>query len=246
MEGRTYGQPCPIARGLDVVGERWTLLIVRELLLGPKRFKDLLTALPAMGTNRLSDRLKSLEQDGVIEKRALPPPGEARVYALTEDGERLRPLVICLAAWGINRPLDPRIDPRSGRPATLALVLCGLAPPEITHGAHETYEFRIADTYFHMLIDDGEAIPRTGPAPLKADVTVECDLPTLLKLVSGQITPARAHREGQARIHGPSTATRRAFKILSTKHLAGGLRVLPTQPRKQSTAAPPRSDPLAR
>jgi DNA-binding HxlR family transcriptional regulator len=231
MEDRTYGQPCPIARGLDVVGERWTLLIVRELLLGPKRFKDLLTALPAMGTNRLSDRLKSLEQNGVIEKQTLPPPGEARVYALTDEGERLRPLVICLAAWGINRPLDPRIDPRSGRPATLALLLCGLAPTEITQGAHETYEFQITDTSFHILIADGDATPRSGPAPLKPDVTVETDLPTLLKLVSGQITPARAHREGHARIHGPTAAIRRAFKLLSTKHLTGTVRVVPTRPR---------------
>jgi DNA-binding HxlR family transcriptional regulator/putative sterol carrier protein len=234
MENRSYGQPCPVARGLDVVGERWTLLVVRELLLGPKRFKDLLAELPAMGTNRLSDRLKSLEQDGVIEKRTLPPPGEARVYALTDEGERLRPLVICLAAWGINRPLDERIDPRNGRPATLALVLCGLAPAEITRGVRESYEFRIADRSFHVLIDDGEATPRSGPAPLAADVTVECDLPTLLKLVSGQITPARAHREGHARIHGSTAAIRRAFKILSTKHLTSDLRVVPAQPRGQT------------
>ena len=90
---RTYGQMCPIARSLDVIGERWSLLIVRELLLGPKRFKDLLGELPAMGTNRLSDRLKTLEADGVIAKATLPPPGEAHVYVLTELGERLREIV---------------------------------------------------------------------------------------------------------------------------------------------------------
>ena len=89
---------CAIARALDVLGERWTLLVVRELLLGPKRFKDLLTALPAMGSNRLGDRLKSLQAAGVIAKRTLPPTSGAHVYELTESGERLRPAIYCLGA----------------------------------------------------------------------------------------------------------------------------------------------------
>jgi DNA-binding HxlR family transcriptional regulator len=74
---------CPIARALDVLGERWTLLVVRELLLGPKRFTDLLTILPAMGTNRLSERLKTLQAAGVVTRRTLPPPAGAQVYELT-------------------------------------------------------------------------------------------------------------------------------------------------------------------
>src|ERR1700742_256069 len=101
---RTYGQMCPISRSLDIVGERWSLLIVRELLLGPKRFKDLLTELPAMGTNRLSERLKSLEADGILTRAVLPPPGEAHVYVLTELGEGLRQPVVSLARWGAGLP----------------------------------------------------------------------------------------------------------------------------------------------
>src|SRR4051794_38446488 len=100
MATRTYGQMCSIARALDVLGERWTLLVVRELLLGPKRFKDLLEILPAMGTNRLSDRLKTLQAAGVVTRRALPPPAGAQVYELTEAGQRLRPAIYCLGAWG--------------------------------------------------------------------------------------------------------------------------------------------------
>ena len=90
MPNKTYGQLCPIARSLDVLGERWTLLVVRELLLGPKRFKDLLAVLPAMGTNRLSERLASLTADGIIRKSALPPPASISVHELTERGEQLR------------------------------------------------------------------------------------------------------------------------------------------------------------
>src|SRR5271154_4972506 len=90
MSKRSYGEMCPVARALDVIGERWTILIVRELLLGPKRFKDLLARLPAMGTNRLADRLKGLEAAGVLAKRTLPAPAEVQVYELSDYGERLR------------------------------------------------------------------------------------------------------------------------------------------------------------
>src|SRR5271166_6431137 len=92
MATRTYHQMCPVARALDVVGERWTLLIVRELLLGPKRFKERMARLPAMGTNRLSERLKMLAAQGVLQRRTLPAPADVTVYELTALGEELRPI----------------------------------------------------------------------------------------------------------------------------------------------------------
>jgi DNA-binding HxlR family transcriptional regulator len=211
---RTYGQMCPIARSLDVVGERWSLLIVRELLLGPKRFKDLLGELPAMGTNRLSDRLKSLEADGVVAKTTLPPPGEAHVYVLTELGEQLRQPVVGLAQWGAGLPLDERLDPRTARAALLALVRCATASRDLTRGIRETYDFIIGDERFHIILDHDRATPRSGPAPVSADVTVHCDLPTLLMLDAGTLTPARARREHNAAIDGPTAAVRRAFAIM--------------------------------
>jgi DNA-binding HxlR family transcriptional regulator len=211
---RTYGQMCPIARALDVVGERWSLLIVRELLLGPKRFKDLLGALPAMGTNRLSDRLKSLERDGVVAKTTLPPPGEAQVYVLTELGERLRQPVVSLAQWGAGLPLDERLDPSTARAALLALVRCATAPSDLVRGLRETYDFTIGDERFHIIVEKDRATPRSGPAPVSADVTIECDLGTLLMLDAGALTPARARRERSARIDGPAPAVHRAFAII--------------------------------
>jgi DNA-binding HxlR family transcriptional regulator len=211
---RTYGQLCPIARSLDVLGERWTLLIVRELLLGPKRFKDLLAELPAMGTNRLSDRLKSLEADGVIAKTTLPPPGEAQVYILTDLGERLRQPVVSLAQWGAGLPLDERLDPSTARGVLLALVRCATAPPELLRGVRETYDFTIGPERFHIIVDKDRAIPRSGPAPVSADATVHCGLQTLLMLDAGALTPARARREHNARIDGRADAVRRAFAIM--------------------------------
>jgi DNA-binding HxlR family transcriptional regulator len=213
MKSRSYGQMCTIARSLDIVGERWSLLIVRELLLGPKRFKDLLAELPAMGTNRLSDRLKSLERDGVVAKETLPPPGEARVYVLTERGEGLRPVVVQLALWGVGLPMDEGADPRTARAALLALVRCATVAPEVIDGVQEIYDFSIGGERFHVVIDDGTALPRSGPAPTPADVTVECELPTLLMLDAGKLTVAQARREHQAKIAGKAAAVRRVFAI---------------------------------
>lgn len=211
---RTYGQMCPIARALDVVGERWSLLIVRELLLGPKRFKDLLDEMPAMGTNRLTDRLKNLEADGVIAKATLPPPGAAQVYVLTEMGEGLREPVVGLARWGVGLPLNERLDPATARGALIALVRCATAPADLLAGVRETYDFAVGEERFHILVDNGRALPRSGPTPVSPDVAVECDLPTLVMLDAGKLTPAAARRDHSARIGGSAPAVRRALRIM--------------------------------
>src|SRR5947208_2920598 len=100
MTTRAYGHFCPVARALDVVGERWTLLIVRDLILGPRRFTDLQAGLKGLGTSLLAQRLKDLEGIGAIRRRQLPPPAPATVYELTESGWRLAPAVGILADWG--------------------------------------------------------------------------------------------------------------------------------------------------
>lgn len=97
---RRYGQYCGLARALDRVGQRWTLLIVRELLLGPKRFTDLQKGLPGVATNLLTDRLRQLGEDGLVGQRELPPPSSSTVYELTDAGESLRPVVEALIRWG--------------------------------------------------------------------------------------------------------------------------------------------------
>ena len=102
MSKRSYNQYCAVARALDIVGERWTLLVVRELLTGPKRFKDLLEGLPGIGTNLLAARLKDLEGYGVVHRTTLPPPAGSKVYELTELGSSLELVVAALGRWGLE------------------------------------------------------------------------------------------------------------------------------------------------
>jgi DNA-binding HxlR family transcriptional regulator/putative sterol carrier protein len=218
---------CPVARALDVLGERWTLLIVRELLLGPKRFKDLLTTLPAMGTNRLGDRLKSLQTVGVVAKRMLPPPAGVHVYELTESGQRLRPAIYCLGAWGWQLPLRESIDRDTARAELIALGLAGMSPPALSAELAETYEFHVAGECFHVNATRGVVVARSGPAPVAADLLVECDLHTFLALATGELTPSQATQQGHARIRGEPTLLARAFTILSFREAANEFRLVP-------------------
>src|SRR5262245_50097161 len=101
-ERRSYDQWCAVARSLDIVGERWTMLIVRDLLIGPKRYKDILAGLPGIGTNLLARRLRELEARGVVERSVLPSPANATVYGLTAKGAALEPVVLALGRWGFE------------------------------------------------------------------------------------------------------------------------------------------------
>lgn len=136
MATKTYDQYCGIAAALDRVGDRWTLLILRELSFGERRFTDLRTRLPGIATNLLSDRLRSLEEDGLVEQRELPAPAARTVYALTREGKRVNPVLRALSGFGqaflpepvegavrpemaVHGALPPRLDPRSGLGTTL-------------------------------------------------------------------------------------------------------------------------------
>jgi DNA-binding HxlR family transcriptional regulator len=108
MPRRSYDQYCPVARALDTVGERWALLIVRELLAGPRRYTDLHADLPGVSTDVLAGRLKDLEREGLATRRRLPPPGAAYVYELTDRGRELGPVLDALAVWGAPLLGEPR------------------------------------------------------------------------------------------------------------------------------------------
>jgi len=215
MATRTYHQMCPVARALDVIGERWTLLVVRELLLGPKRFKDLMARLPAMGTNRLSERLKSLVAQGVVERRTLPAPAEVAVYELTALGEGLRPVVAGLATWGSQLAVDERVDPGTARAELIALTLAAQSAREASAGLHESYEFRVGDEHFHIAVDDGEVIARSGASPREPALVVDCDLAAFARLAWGGLTPSQALRSGDVRIAGEPAELTRALRVLA-------------------------------
>jgi DNA-binding HxlR family transcriptional regulator len=206
---------CPVSRALDVVGERWTLLIVRELLLGPKRFKELMARLPAMGTNRLSERLKTLAAQGVIERRTLPAPADVAVYALTPLGEELRGIVLGLATWGSQLPVDERVDVGTARAELIALSLAAQCQPRASAGLHETYEFNVGDEHFHIAVDDGETVARSGPSPREPAVVLDCDLSTFARLAWGKLSPSQALRSGDAHVAGKPSDLTRAFRVLA-------------------------------
>jgi DNA-binding HxlR family transcriptional regulator len=205
-----------MARALDVLGERWTVLVVRELLLGPKRFKHLLAALPAIGANRLADRLKALEEAGVVRKGTLPAPAGVPVYELTEDGERLREPLIALGLWGLELPMDDRIDPGSARAELIALCLAGTQTKPLEPSRREMFEFHVGDEVFHFQLRQGWFLPRSGPSPSGPDLVIECDLQTFLNLALRAVTPAQAIREDRLAIRiGTRKLINELFRVLA-------------------------------
>jgi DNA-binding HxlR family transcriptional regulator len=147
MAKRTYGDRCGIARALDVVGERWALLVVRELLLGPKRFTDLRAGLPHLSPDVLSQRLRDLEAAGILEHHKLPPPASAQVYALTARGRELEPVVLALGRWGSVAPFPLAEDARIGADA-FVIALRTLFDPA-GNGGDGDFELRLGDDRFH-------------------------------------------------------------------------------------------------
>ena len=148
---KRYDQYCPVAHALELIGERWSLLVVRELMHGPKRYTDLVDHLPGIGTNILASRLRDLEACGIVAKRTLPPPAASRVYELTDYGRELKSVMRELALWGA-RSLGPPTDDAELFPGWLAnavdVVLAPLAP-------RGRFEFRCGDDVASLV--DGEA-----------------------------------------------------------------------------------------
>jgi DNA-binding HxlR family transcriptional regulator len=161
-----YEQYCPVAHALDLVGERWALLVIRELMPGPKRYTDLAEHLPGIGTNILASRLRDLEAGGIVEKRTLPPPAASRVYQLTPYGLELRPVLRELALWGA-RSLGPPTHEDELYPGwlenALGTVLAPFAPPG-------RFEFRIGEEIASIV--DGQAQRGSVDDP---DVVIEGD-----------------------------------------------------------------------
>jgi DNA-binding HxlR family transcriptional regulator len=152
-----------VASALDVVGERWTLLVVRELLLGPRRYTDLRRGLPGIGEGLLAARLKDLEALGLVGRRRLFPPASAVVYELTEAGRELEPVLDGLARWGARRLTGPSADDEI-RPRWMMLAMKTRFDREAARGVAETYEFRLDDEQFHVRVDDGSVEVEDGPA----------------------------------------------------------------------------------
>jgi DNA-binding HxlR family transcriptional regulator len=217
---RSYGQHCTVARALDVVGERWTLLLVRELSTGPKRFKDLLEGLPGIGTNLLAGRLKALQGEGIVQRATLPPPAGSNVYELTGLGRELELVIVALSRWGA-RLLDSPGEEDEVRAGWAAVAMRSALGPEASGGRPGTYGFRIDGEAFHVRVDHGgeDVEARQGPAP-DPDLIVEGDAETFLAVASRRLSLEEAVQSGALRTDGEQEGDREAF-MAWCKHLIG-------------------------
>lgn len=219
MEQRTYNQYCATARTLDLVGERWTLLLIRELLTGPKRFGDLQASSRGLGTGLLAARLKHLEAEGLIRKVTLPPPARTPAYALTEAGEELGPAILALARWGLKWAMGEPRESDTFHPGWAVLGLRACFDPDAAADLHAVYEFRVDDEVFHARIDDGTIETVHGPAQ-RPDATLTLSTAAFQRLTSQELTLAEAIEQGQAAVAGDSEILRRLGSLfrLPTPH----------------------------
>jgi DNA-binding HxlR family transcriptional regulator len=190
MPDRTYNQYCGVARALDLVGERWALLVVRELTLGGKRFTDLRDGLPGIGTNVLATRLRQLEADGIVEKLRLAPPAATTVYVLTDYGRRLVPALQALGRWGAESMGEPEPD-QALRTEWFLVALTAFFDAGAAAGIEATIRVNVPDGSFGLDLDDGTLrIERRGPD--EPDLTLTTDVGTLIGYLAGAGVPVEA------------------------------------------------------
>ncbi|MFJ3303768.1 winged helix-turn-helix transcriptional regulator [Streptomyces sp. NPDC086549] len=193
---RSYDQYCSAARALDLVGDRWTLLIVRELLAGPRRYTDLHADLPGVSTDVLASRLKDMERDGLATRRRLPPPGAAYVYELTARGRELLPVLQALGKWGEpelgeRRPTDAVRAHWFALPLTRGLEGAGLVEVHLEEGD------------FHLFLGAEEgAVYGDGPAPAEPDARLVLDSATCTAVIRGESDVLDAVRDGRIAVTG--------------------------------------------
>ena len=217
---KRYAQYCPVAHALELVGERWALLVVRELLNGPKRYTDLAAALPGIGTNILAGRLRDLERAGVVQKRRLPPPAAAKVYELTPYGEELREPLYALARWGA-RTLGPPTSDDELSPGWLLNAVRATCVVGDWHPA-TVFELRIDEEVATVRFDDDELIV-TGGASEDADVVIETDPTTLFCIASRDVSIKESLDAGALKIDGKRSEAERFLSSLSFETRSGEL-----------------------
>ena len=191
---RTYGQRCGASHALDLVGERWALLIVRELLLGPKRFTDLKKGVQGASPNVLAQRLRELEEAGVVRRTELPPPAASRVYELTEWGRELEDAMLALGRWGVRSPLFPAIESDVGLDS-IVLALKTLFDPSAADRMKAEIELRLRDQRFRVRIARGRIEAERGEA-FDPDAVIATDPETLSAVLWEGRSPGDLQIEG--------------------------------------------------
>lgn len=208
---RSYGDACAAAHALDVIGERWALLVVRELLLGPKRFTDLRAGLPQVSPNVLGDRLRELEQDGVVRRRRLGPPAGTWVYELTEWGSQLEDVLRHLGRWGLRSPGFGIAGAHPVSVDSLMLALRSLFDPSASGDLCAVYRLQLGDDHLELSVGDGGLDVQRHEDGLEADVMMETDPQTFAGLLTKQVDVAAAVCAGELKVVGPIDLVERLF-----------------------------------
>lgn len=210
---RRYGQYCPVARALDVLGERWTLLIVRNLMMGPQRYTDLREALPGVATDLLTARLRTLEEAGYVQRRQLPRPASATIYELTDAAQRLRLVVLELGRIGLEQLGAPAAD-EDVTPDALVLSLRPSFRPDVAGDVEESYQLELDGEPYAVTIHPGWAETDRGTAA-QSQMTLATSPRKFAELISGAIDRKEALGDDEIRIDGPRRAFDRFLAIFS-------------------------------
>lgn len=208
---RGYGQYCGLARALDLVGGRWSLLIVRELLTGPKRFSELEQGLPGIATNVLSSRLRELEEAGLIRRSLSAPASSSVVYGLTHYGLELEGPVVHLGLWGSKSLGKPEEDDFFS-PSALAIALRGAFRPDKAKGDDLGFEIRFGDRPVRVFVSDGQ-VSFPSESSSKPRLVLETPPEVFAELLAGQLDIDSALASGRVRIDGSKRDARRVFEI---------------------------------
>ena len=211
MTARSYQQYCGLAAALDVLGERWTLLVVRELALGPKRYRDLAEGLPGIGTNLLAARLKTLQDAGVIRRTTLPPPAGVQVYELTSRGAQLGPALEGLALWGLDLLADD-IGDQWTRPAWATMCMRAGTDADTARLLEGPIAFDVGGDEFHVAADGDTVVVRDGPPATAPAIRATTDLPTYFRLATRALTPTAAVAAGKLTVEGDVQALDRLME----------------------------------
>ncbi|HKR66545.1 MAG TPA: helix-turn-helix domain-containing protein [Thermoanaerobaculia bacterium] len=215
MTGRSYEQYCALAKSLDLVGERWTLLVVRELLEGPKRYTDLQDGIPGIATDMLAARLRALEETGLVAKRVLPPPAASTVYDLTDLGRGLEPVVRELARWGLR--LMGKQKDEVFRIHWMSIWLrTSFRPDRAQDGPPLTVQFDVNGESMHVRIASGALETATGEAT-DPDVVIASDAATMSRAAHDREFAAEAVKKGKLRTRGKREDLKRALQILGLR-----------------------------
>ena len=205
MERRSYGDPCGVARALDAVGERWGLLVVRELLLGPKRFSALHRGLGGVSQNVLAQRLRELEAAGVARRRRLGPPAGSWAYELTEQGAALEPVLVALGHWGRDRPMTAEAELSVD---ALVLALKTTFDPAAAGDLEASLDLHVDDDRLELAVARGRLSVRRAAAK-DPDATLRTDVPTLRELAFRKRRLDEAAAVGAVAIEGDRAAVQR-------------------------------------